>query len=191
MSPDEYQQIRRDAEAEIARDRATVLPKLAAHKGLPPDFPDRAFLEVLGVFAPRAYLPDTPENRRALAERKPTFGYDTISGLSVALRAYQDHPWIAPEDLHALADGNTVGWHSRVPWNRLAHCRCMSDAPAGRPEQRLYTVTVSRSELITFEVLADSPEDAEARYLPDGEETGSKTLGLEVLSVEPTADDGT
>lgn len=56
--------------------------------------------------------------------------------------------------------------------------------------QHLYTVTTSRTELITYEILADSPQDAEERYLTDGEETGSKTTALEVDSVEPTEQDG-
>ncbi|MFG3132931.1 hypothetical protein ACGFZU_35185 [Streptomyces tendae] len=51
--------------------------------------------------------------------------------------------------------------------------------------QRHYTVTVHRTEAISFRVLADSPEDAEARYLSDGDETGSDTVATEVQSTEP------
>lgn len=46
-----------------------------------------------------------------------------------------------------------------------------------------YEVTVSRTERITFQLTAASPQDAEDRYLSDGEETASKTSDLSVLSV--------
>ncbi|GAA2383501.1 hypothetical protein GCM10010378_25230 [Streptomyces viridochromogenes] len=56
--------------------------------------------------------------------------YDVISGLSVALLAFQDLPWITPQNLHALAEGNTVTWHAGVPWGRLTHCLCITpEAP--------------------------------------------------------------
>lgn len=47
-----------------------------------------------------------------------------------------------------------------------------------------FLVSVLRTESISFEVEAESREDAEARYLMDGEETGSKTVDLSVESVE-------
>ncbi|MFF5019443.1 hypothetical protein [Streptomyces sp. NPDC001165] len=126
MSPDEYQALLRGVDAEIARDRTAMLPKLAEHQSLNQDFLDRGFLEVRHLFGPTAYMPDTPENRRTVDERELTFGHDAIGGLRVALLAYQDAPWIAPEDLHTLADGKTVHWHPRVPWDRLTRCPCMS-----------------------------------------------------------------
>ena len=46
-----------------------------------------------------------------------------------------------------------------------------------------YTVEISRTETITYSVEATSAEDAEARYLMDGEETGSETASLSVESV--------
>lgn len=47
-----------------------------------------------------------------------------------------------------------------------------------------YRVTVERTELIEFTLVATDPADAEARYLMDGDETGSKTVGTNVVSVE-------
>ena len=46
-----------------------------------------------------------------------------------------------------------------------------------------YSVTVTRTESITFELDAASPEDAEERYLMDGDEVGSSTGSLQVESV--------
>jgi hypothetical protein len=126
MSSEEYEQLLREVDEEIARDRAFVLPKIAEHDGLAPEFLDRAFLQVRSLFGFTAVMPDTPENRSALASRELTFSYDVIGGLSVALLAFQDLPWITPQDLHALADGETVNWHPRVPWEHLTHCRCMA-----------------------------------------------------------------
>ncbi|MFE7116572.1 hypothetical protein ACFU99_14285 [Streptomyces sp. NPDC057654] len=40
-----------------------------------------------------------------------------------------------------------------------------------------YEVIVVRSERITFTLRADSVQDAEERYLLDGEETSSESLG--------------
>lgn len=48
----------------------------------------------------------------------------------------------------------------------------------------LYEVTASRTESIMFVVDADSPEDAEARYLIDGDEVASKTVELSVGTVQ-------
>ncbi|MFD0440603.1 hypothetical protein [Streptomyces chartreusis] len=130
MSTDEYRQLLREVEEEIARDRAAILPKIAEHQGLQPEFLDRTFLQVRGLFTFPAVMPDTPENRRTLESRELTFGYDVIGGLSVALLAFQDLPWITPQDLHALAEGDTVNWHARVPWDRLTRCLCMTpEAP--------------------------------------------------------------
>ncbi|WNZ14901.1 hypothetical protein [Streptomyces sp. 11x1] len=126
MSPEQHRKILRDIDAEIARDRAAMLAKLAEHQGLNEGFLNGTFLEIRGLFAPTAYMPDTPENRHTLNERVITFGYDVIGGLRVALLAYQDLSWIAPVDLHALADGRTVDWHPRVPWERLTRCPCAS-----------------------------------------------------------------
>lgn len=50
-----------------------------------------------------------------------------------------------------------------------------------------YEVTVSRTETITFCLLAVSAQDAEGRYLTDGEEIGSDTVELRVDSVERQA----
>ncbi|MGW6792399.1 hypothetical protein [Streptomyces chartreusis] len=47
----------------------------------------------------------------------------------------------------------------------------------------LYTVTITRTEAIEFEVEAESEEDAEERYLMDGDETGSETVSTTVNSV--------
>jgi len=47
-----------------------------------------------------------------------------------------------------------------------------------------YEVTISRTEIITFRLKATSPEDAEERYLMDGEEVRSKTSGTTIESVE-------
>ncbi|MGW6145342.1 hypothetical protein ACWFR4_46130, partial [Streptomyces sp. NPDC055140] len=47
-----------------------------------------------------------------------------------------------------------------------------------------YEVTVFRTEKITFTLTAASLQDAEERYLLDGEETGSKTVELRVESVK-------
>ncbi|MFJ9580645.1 hypothetical protein ACIRQF_30180 [Streptomyces sp. NPDC101191] len=46
-----------------------------------------------------------------------------------------------------------------------------------------YEVTVFRTEMITYALTAVSAQDAEERYLLDGEETGSKTVELRVDSV--------
>ena len=124
ISTAEYQQLLREVEDEIARARAAVLPRIAEHQGLQAEFLDRAFLQVRGLFTFPSVMPDTPENRSELESRELTFGYDVISGLHVAQLAYQDLPWIAPRDLHALAQGRTVDWHARIPWDRLAECSC-------------------------------------------------------------------
>ncbi|MEU6290203.1 hypothetical protein [Streptomyces sp. NPDC046988] len=47
-----------------------------------------------------------------------------------------------------------------------------------------YEVTVFRTEMITFTLTAVSAQDAEERYLLDGEETGSDTVKLRVDSIE-------
>jgi hypothetical protein len=61
-------------------------------------------------------------------------------------------------------------------------------APTGdrhRPDPRdVYEVTVLRSEMITFTLPAASAQDAEERYLMDGEETGSITVELRVDSTK-------
>jgi hypothetical protein len=126
MSTVEYRQLLREVDEEIARDRAAILPKITEHQGLQPEFLDRTFLQVRGLFTFTAVMPDTPENRRALESRQLTFGYDVLGGLCVALLAFQDLPWITPQDLHALAEGDAVNWHARVPWDRLTRCLCMS-----------------------------------------------------------------
>lgn len=51
-----------------------------------------------------------------------------------------------------------------------------------------YAVTVRRTELITFSVEATSKEDAEARYLMDGEEEMSRTKESTVVDVEADED---
>ncbi|MGW3954617.1 hypothetical protein ACWEKM_27630 [Streptomyces sp. NPDC004752] len=60
----------------------------------------------------------------------------------------------------------------------------------GRDAMDSYEVTVFRTEMITFTLRADSAQDAEERYLLDGEETDSETVGLRVDSTkrqdEPT-----
>ncbi|MET9016947.1 hypothetical protein ABZX74_39725 [Streptomyces olivaceoviridis] len=50
-------------------------------------------------------------------------------------------------------------------------------------DRRTYRVTILRAERIEFTVEADSPEDAEARYLADGIEVGSETDSTSVESV--------
>ncbi|MGA4800533.1 hypothetical protein [Streptomyces lavendulocolor] len=47
-----------------------------------------------------------------------------------------------------------------------------------------YEVTVFRTEMITFTLTAVSAQDAEERYLLDGEETGSDTVELRVDTIE-------
>ncbi|MFC8248318.1 hypothetical protein [Streptomyces chartreusis] len=47
----------------------------------------------------------------------------------------------------------------------------------------LYIVNITRTEAIEFEVEAKSEEDAEERYLMDGDETGSETVSTTVNSV--------
>ncbi|MFE1289708.1 hypothetical protein [Streptomyces sp. NPDC058751] len=50
---------------------------------------------------------------------------------------------------------------------------------------RQYTVLIHRTEAISFRLTAESPEDAEARYLGDGDETGSETVATEVQFIGP------
>lgn len=45
-----------------------------------------------------------------------------------------------------------------------------------------FEVTVIRTEMITFHLPATSPQDAEASYLMDGEETSSETVTLHIDS---------
>ena len=45
-----------------------------------------------------------------------------------------------------------------------------------------FEVTVIRTEMITFHLPATSPQDAEASYLVDGEETSSETVALHIDS---------
>lgn len=47
-----------------------------------------------------------------------------------------------------------------------------------------FHVHVRRTEDITFAIEADDPEDAEARYLSDGEEVASSTDALSVIEIE-------
>lgn len=47
-----------------------------------------------------------------------------------------------------------------------------------------YEVTVLRTEMITFSLPAASVQDAQERYLLDGDETGSDTVGLRVDSIK-------
>ncbi|MFJ1874164.1 hypothetical protein [Streptomyces chartreusis] len=47
----------------------------------------------------------------------------------------------------------------------------------------LYTVNITRMEVIEFEIDAESEEEAEERYLMDGDETGSETVSTTVNSV--------
>ncbi|OEJ20829.1 hypothetical protein AR457_41915 (plasmid) [Streptomyces agglomeratus] len=49
--------------------------------------------------------------------------------------------------------------------------------------RRTYRVGILRTEFIEFTIEADSPEDAEARYLMDGIEVGSETDSTSVESV--------
>ncbi|WP_435060370.1 hypothetical protein [Streptomyces sp. bgisy060] len=57
-----------------------------------------------------------------------------------------------------------------------------ADGDRGGPGS--YEVTVFRTEVITFTLTAVSAQDAEERYLLDGEETGSDTVELRVDSTE-------
>jgi len=54
----------------------------------------------------------------------------------------------------------------------------------GRGPTDDYEVTVFRTEKITFTLRATSEQDAENRYLLDGEETASKTVELRVDSTK-------
>jgi hypothetical protein len=47
-----------------------------------------------------------------------------------------------------------------------------------------YKVVILRSEWIEYEIDAESPDDARARYLADGEEVDSETTDLSIDSVE-------
>jgi hypothetical protein len=47
-----------------------------------------------------------------------------------------------------------------------------------------YHVNVRRTEDITFAVEADSPEDAEARYLRDGDEIASSTDAFVIIDIQ-------
>ncbi|MET8110707.1 hypothetical protein ABZU94_39375 [Streptomyces mirabilis] len=125
MSTEEFAVLLQEVNADIARARALILPRLGEHVGLD-DFTHREFLEVRGTFTSSAFLPNTHENRASLERRAVPFGHDVISGLDVALLAFQDLPWIAPRDLHALAGGASVPWHARLPWDRLTECPCMA-----------------------------------------------------------------
>ncbi|MFF9901314.1 hypothetical protein [Streptomyces longispororuber] len=125
MSPEEH---RRQDEADIARDTAAVLPKLTAHRGLHADFLDRAFLEVRGLFESTDFMPDTPENRRALDARELSFGYDVISGLHVARLALLGWSWLTPPHLHALNDGQSVNHQPHLPRDRSKDCPCLRTA---------------------------------------------------------------
>lgn len=65
--------------------------------------------------------------------------------------------------------------------------RCAGDRCAWKGDDShlvQYEVTVLRSERIAYRLDARDPEDAKARYLSEGDEVGSKTIGLSVLSVE-------
>lgn len=47
-----------------------------------------------------------------------------------------------------------------------------------------FVVQTTRIETIAYEIEADSPQDAEARYLMDGQEVASETVSTTVDSVE-------
>ncbi|MDQ0765637.1 hypothetical protein [Streptomyces canus] len=125
MSADEFAILLQEVNADIERARDLIQPRLSEHVGLD-DFTDREFLEVRGTFTSSTFMPNTQENRLSLERRALPFGYDVIGGLDVALLAFQDLPWIAPRDLHALAEGASVAWHARLPWDRLTECPCMA-----------------------------------------------------------------
>lgn len=55
------------------------------------------------------------------------------------------------------------------------------DGPGGSGS---YQVTLFRTEMITFTLTAVSAQDAEERYLLDGEEIGSDTVELRVDTIE-------
>ncbi|MCX4826905.1 hypothetical protein OG883_45545 [Streptomyces sp. NBC_01142] len=58
-----------------------------------------------------------------------------------------------------------------------------------RPDPRdVYEVTVFRTEMITFTLSAASAQDAEERYLMDGEEIGSETVKMRVDSTNRQED---
>lgn len=61
--------------------------------------------------------------------------------------------------------------------------RAMTTNPRIDPAQTTYRVVVRRTEEIVFELEATSAEDAVARYLSDGDETGSETTDTTVESV--------
>lgn len=51
-----------------------------------------------------------------------------------------------------------------------------------------YVVRTSRTEAIDYELEADSPEDAEERYMMDGDEIASDTTDTYLLEVMPASD---
>lgn len=57
------------------------------------------------------------------------------------------------------------------------------------PEARRFSVTVSRTEEITFELDAVDLNDALDRYLADGDEVTSRTTDLTVLHSGAITDD--
>lgn len=54
---------------------------------------------------------------------------------------------------------------------------------------KTFEVTVVRQEIISFALEATDAADAEARYLEDGDETGSVTVNITVKSVGEVTDD--
>lgn len=50
-----------------------------------------------------------------------------------------------------------------------------------------FRVTIERTELIEFTVLAENANDAEERALMDGDEVNSRTTDLKVVLVEDEA----
>lgn len=52
------------------------------------------------------------------------------------------------------------------------------------PQMSKWRVTVTRTEMIEFELRAVDHLDAEARFLQDGNEVGSKTVNIAVVNTE-------
>ncbi|MEV6683384.1 hypothetical protein AB0N09_42020 [Streptomyces erythrochromogenes] len=75
---------------------------------------------------------------------------------------------------------------TRVTHSHTVTARITDNTPApavyAASEEGDYEVTVFRTEMITFRLRAASTQDAEERYLTDGEETGSATVSLNVDS---------
>ncbi|MCR8945055.1 hypothetical protein NW249_23335 [Streptomyces sp. OUCMDZ-4982] len=70
-----------------------------------------------------------------------------------------------------------------VPVEAVRELIIQHGGEADEQDRPVYRVTVQRTEIIQYVIEADSPEDAQARYLADGVEVGVESESIRIASV--------